>query len=299
MKYNFTIIIPHKNIPDLLNRCLLSIPHKDDIQIIVVDDASRNVEALEQLALSFPYVEFIYTKEGKGAGYARNVGLTKAKGEWLIFADADDYFSESFERLANQHSKDKADIIYFRAASVFSKSLKPSPRLDNRIAALIRYKEYSKKINDFCRYFYTEPWGKMVRRELVQRHNITFDETPIANDFYFSIVSGYFANIIEYDHSILYIYTEREGSLSNNYCANETVLRTRLGVYKKVQDFLDSHRVPYNPFYRFSVSESRNPNRDFSSIVEDFWSQNNLSKLYVMYRYVVGKLYQYTFGVHI
>ena len=36
----FSIIIPHKDIPDLLMRCLRSIPVSEDIQVIVVDDNS-------------------------------------------------------------------------------------------------------------------------------------------------------------------------------------------------------------------------------------------------------------------
>jgi len=38
--YNYSIIIPHYNIPELLMRCLKSIPKRDDIQVIVVDDGS-------------------------------------------------------------------------------------------------------------------------------------------------------------------------------------------------------------------------------------------------------------------
>jgi glycosyltransferase involved in cell wall biosynthesis len=40
MEINYTIIIPHKNIPHLLQRCLDSIPRRNDLQIIVVDDNS-------------------------------------------------------------------------------------------------------------------------------------------------------------------------------------------------------------------------------------------------------------------
>ena len=39
---NFSIIVPHKDIPFLLEDCLLSIPQRDDVQIIVVDDNSNN-----------------------------------------------------------------------------------------------------------------------------------------------------------------------------------------------------------------------------------------------------------------
>lgn len=299
MKYNFTIIIPHKNIPDLLNRCLLSIPHKDDIQIIVVDDASRNVEALEQLALSFPYVEFIYTKEGKGAGYARNVGLTKAKGEWLIFADADDYFSESFERLVNQHSKDKADIVYFAADSVYSESLKHSPKLDNRNNRIEKYLSNPRKIEEYCRYFHTEPWAKMIRRELVEREQIKFDETPLANDFYFSVVSAYYAKNIIFDNHVIYMYTEREGSLSFKYSGNEQTMRTRLGVYLGVQKFFDAHHVPYAPFYRYSMSELLLEKSGKDGVIKSFFKENNINLLYAFYRYVKDKMRQYTTGVRL
>lgn len=37
---NYSIIIPHKNIPHLLQRCLKSIPRRKDVQIIIVDDNS-------------------------------------------------------------------------------------------------------------------------------------------------------------------------------------------------------------------------------------------------------------------
>jgi len=37
-------------------------------------------------------VRYFYTRESCGAGYARNIALREARGEWLLFADADDYF---------------------------------------------------------------------------------------------------------------------------------------------------------------------------------------------------------------
>ena len=94
MHPTFSIIIPHKEIPDLLMRCLQSIPVSEDIQVIVVDDNSADADTyLERYPeLSRPYLEFIRTTKGGGAGYARNVGLEHAKGKWLLFADADDFY---------------------------------------------------------------------------------------------------------------------------------------------------------------------------------------------------------------
>lgn len=70
----YTFIIPHKNSPDLLQKCLDSIPRRDDVQIIVVDDNSDagKVDFDHFPGLDDPTVEVYLTKEGKGAGYARN-----------------------------------------------------------------------------------------------------------------------------------------------------------------------------------------------------------------------------------
>ena len=75
--YHYSIIIPHKNTPRLLERCLCSIPTWDEIQIIIIDDNSNS----ESVDFShFPgngrkNTEILFTKEGKGAGYARNLSL--------------------------------------------------------------------------------------------------------------------------------------------------------------------------------------------------------------------------------
>ena len=62
----FSIIIPHKNIPDLLMRCLKSIPVSEDIQVIVVDDNSADADTYldNYPELSRPYLEFIRTTKG-------------------------------------------------------------------------------------------------------------------------------------------------------------------------------------------------------------------------------------------
>lgn len=299
MEYKFSIIIPHKDVPDLLDRCLDSIPSHKDFQVIVVDDASKDKQNIRKVEVKYPHVEFVYTTESKGAGFARNIGMKRASGCWLIFADADDFFEKGFVDLLQSHYHDTEDIIYFNAKSVYSTGLNASSRLDKRNKALLQYMNKPSKISDYCRYFYTEPWGKMLKASFLVEHSIIFDETIVANDFFFSVSSGYYAKQISFDVSVLYVYTEREGSLSNAYCANELVLKTRLKVYKRVQDFLDAKNIPYNPFFRFSMSEYRNPSKEFTAIVREFWKHNNMSMAYVLYRYIIGKLYQYTLGVHI
>ena len=68
MDINYTIIIPHKDIPDVLQRCLDSIPQSEDAQVIVVDDNSdpENVNFAHFQRLDRTDVERYFTREGKG-----------------------------------------------------------------------------------------------------------------------------------------------------------------------------------------------------------------------------------------
>ena len=121
----FSIIIPHYNIPDLLMRCLKSIPVTEDIQVVVVDDNSPDVDTyLERYAeLSRPYLEFVRTTKGGGAGYARNIGMEHAKGKWLLFADADDLYVDGMYDIICQWVDSDADIVFFKIQSVMSDNL--------------------------------------------------------------------------------------------------------------------------------------------------------------------------------
>ena len=66
---NYSIIIPHYDIPDLLVRCLKSIPVREDVQVIVVDDCSPGNEeyAARYPELTRPFVEFYATASHGGA----------------------------------------------------------------------------------------------------------------------------------------------------------------------------------------------------------------------------------------
>lgn len=233
---NYSIIIPHKNIPVLLQRCLDSIPKREDIQIIVVDDNSdpEIVDFDRFPGNEDERLEIIFTKEGKGAGYARNVGLKKARGRWLLFADADDFFSNRFLSLVDLYKDADADIIFFDSDGVHSDTLKP---VGPRIASMKRY--VLEKNEEGLRYEYPVPWGKMFDRSFVMLHGFTFDETTVANDVMFSLYTGYCAQKINVCPEILYYSTERDNSLWHG--ATSDSLLTRIAVACRYNRFLRKH----------------------------------------------------------
>ena len=225
-------------------RCLESIPVSEDIQVIVVDDNSPGADTyLEKYPeLSRPYLEFIRTTEGGGAGYARNIGLDHAKGKWLLFADADDFFVEDMYDIISSYEDSEKDILFFRKKSVLSDNIDEGVE---RASYIDRHIDQYFKTGDewLVRGYLGVPWGKMIKRELITKHNIRFDEVMYANDAYFSLLSGYYAETIEVINRVLYIFTYRPNSLAADLCTKPGELKIRAEVAFRSDRFMFQHGI--------------------------------------------------------
>lgn len=244
MKYSkmqeitYSFIIPHHNCPKLLNRCLNSIPKRNDIQIIVVDDNSDvDKKPIED---GRPGVEYIYInkEETKGAGRARNRGLAKAKGKWLLFADSDDYYKEGFLDVLGKYVGSTYDIIYFNFEFRDGNTLEPLPDL--------HFKKYfdlydgSSALKDEIRFHHNVPWTKMISKEYVTKYGLFFEEVPNGNDIFFSMMAGFFTKNITVEKDCIYVYLRNENSILT--CKNQSV-------DSYMCKFI--HRIKQNQFYKY------------------------------------------------
>lgn len=233
MSYRYSVIIPHKNILDLLGRCVASIPKRPDIQVIVVDDASDIAERRwRDFQDAHKDICIVFTKEGKGAGYARNEGLRRAEGKWILFADADDFFYEgAFDRF-DAWADSAHDVLYFLADSRDSHSRKA---VRDRRPQIRQFMEEDNI--DGLRYRSLVPWGKMVRRSLIEDSGLRFEELEVSNDVMFSVRLGTAAQhpgIIRSEP--LYCATVREGSLSRQRTTKKIIIRIKEA--RRVNDYL-------------------------------------------------------------
>lgn len=208
----FSIIIPHYNSLDSLPRLLNSIPIREDIEVIVVDNSIQKI-SVSDVNCARPF-KLLYSPNSKFAGGARNVGIEAAQGKWLIFADADDFFIPNAFEIFSLYVDTSDDLVYFKVKGVYDDTLLPSNRAEM----------YCKIIDDFnfgirneisTRLSYVVPWGKMIRRELVIFNNIRFDEVVAANDVMFSTKVALNANKFSVNDGFVYVVTTRAGSLVN------------------------------------------------------------------------------------
>jgi len=243
-KYIYSIIIPHKNIPQLLERCLASIPLRDDLEVIIVDDNSApNIVDFE----NFPgknrsNTTVVFDKSGKGAGRARNVGLKYATGKWLLFADADDFFTYCFRDVLDEYAVDNSDVVFFNASSIDSEVYTNANRVEHINRFIDNYLADCDKGEYELRYVHGSPWAKLIRSELVSLNQISFQETKIHNDTRFSYLIGYYAKAIKADRRAIYCVTYRNNSIS--YTLSEEKIIDRMKVFAEKYRFFLERRLP-------------------------------------------------------
>lgn len=212
MNFNYTVIIPFRNFDEMLVKACASIPLREDIQVIIVDNGVEPVGKSCLDRLNNPQIMYLTSSPTKGAGCARNVGLEKAKGKYLLFLDADDYFLDSAFDSFDKELDSGCDIIYFNATSIRLSDGAISQRhlgIDTLIKRSLNSQDY-----DCLRYQFINPVCKMISRKLVAYRNIKFQEVPAGNDQMFSTWTGHYAHEIKAVDKIVYVITEGESNTS-------------------------------------------------------------------------------------
>ena len=113
-----SVIIPVYNTAEFVGECLDSLLNQTltNIEIICVDDGSTD----DSLFILRKYAEVdkritVLTQQNKGAGVARNYGMSVAKGEYLSFLDSNDFFAhDMLSATTDAADKTQADIIVYR-----------------------------------------------------------------------------------------------------------------------------------------------------------------------------------------
>lgn len=177
--YNAEIYL-RQNLDSILNQTL------KDIELICVDDGSTDFT----LKILKEYQEkdsriIIIQQNNQKAGIARNTGLKIAKGKYIIFLDADDFFKDTMlEELYNKAEIDNADTV---VCSYYNYDAKTNKVLDIYTihSSFVKQSPFSAEdiknsIFSFCR---PNPWTKLFKRDFFLENNIQFDDLVSSNDF--------------------------------------------------------------------------------------------------------------------
>ncbi len=235
---NYSVIIPFRDKYDLVKKAIASIPDRADVQILLVFNGIGGFPTATVPNLQNAKLELLISSGSKGAGHARNVGLRKAIGKYLLFLDSDDFFTDCAFEVFDKYLDSDVDIIFFKSTSIRLKTGELSRR----------HVDYSKKLDKFLsngnedelRFRWEVPWGKMIRRNLAKNNKIEFEEIIVNNDAWFSLMTGYKAKKIIADPAIVYVVTEGEKGESLVKTVTPETIFIRYKVAVRTNKFLKS-----------------------------------------------------------
>ncbi len=127
VKCKFSVVIPVYNVVNYLEECVKSVQQQsvDDYEIILVDDGSKDGchELCDKIASSDNRVR-VFHKNNGGLSDARNYGIERAKGEYVVFIDSDDYIKQG---LLSEYSNlimgnNMPDVILENGQYIYSES---------------------------------------------------------------------------------------------------------------------------------------------------------------------------------
>lgn len=166
-----SIIIPVYNAEHTLQRCVDSVLAQTytDFELILVDDGSNDSTAVLYNLFKDNRIR-VYRKVNGGVSSARNMGLDKAKGDYVCFIDADDYVECDY--LAKLYRGVGKDLVIsgFCYGNVPECSSFRFDLMDREFVGL----KMSELINaDQLCY----PWGRLFKRSVIETFHIRFDES--------------------------------------------------------------------------------------------------------------------------
>lgn len=200
MKNNIkvSVIICIYNAEKYLKQCLDSIlqQYLKEIEVICVNDGSTDgsLDILTAYQLLDERV-IVINQENQGAGAARNCGLRVARGEYLSFLDADDFFEpDMLEDAYRAAVVGNADVCVFGADLYVEgeDTFKPCTWSFRKEFFPI-YEAFNPKESPYCdnifRMFNGWAWDKLFKREFVEKINIEYQNLRTTNDMYFVFIS--------------------------------------------------------------------------------------------------------------
>ena len=232
IKYSF--IVPVYNTEKYLKKCLDSLVNQTykDFEIIVVNDGSTDKSSNIISKYQKKYKNIIVRdKENEGLSMARNRGVQKSSGKYIIFVDSDDYVSNKLLEEVDKKIDDN-DILRFQIATEDENYTKINEYHEEGFESMCGYDAFKY----LSSYHFVEPaWCYVIRKNYYIENKFSFKKGVYHEDFGLIPYVIYKARKVKSIDFIGYYYIQRNGSIMNNNDYKKTV--------KKAFDMLEQYKT--------------------------------------------------------
>lgn len=242
MKDLISIIVPIYKVEKHLKKCIKSIVGQSytNLEIILVDDGSPDNcgKICDEYAKKDCRIKVIHKKNG-GLSDARNCGIDKSSGKYLMFVDSDDYVDKNIcEKLINASKEYDCDIVMCNIYRVVNNKI----CIEKEISALSKNEVLDgiTVMKEFFKNFSIDlyvSWNKLYKRELFfGNKKIRFPFGELFEDMFIDYKLYNLSKRILILSDRLYYYVIRENSITNiNY--TDKHLLSRLNYLKNIRLF--------------------------------------------------------------
>ncbi|WP_303247757.1 glycosyltransferase family 2 protein [uncultured Methanobrevibacter sp.] len=246
-----TVVIPTYNtgerIYSLFDSILSQTIGFENIEVIFVDDNSSDENTIDILKKLETYdnVSAIFLKDNSGfPGRGRNIGLKKAKGDFVIFSDHDDtYNPDAFQKMYEEIILNNSDMVIANFNQLNNGEKIP---FDSGIRERIVLDNFKQDLRIF--QIPAAIWVRLFRKEFLIENDIVFLEGMLCEDVYVSTLGNFKAkNIVYLPHVYAYNYSIRDSNedKSTIHLRNKKYVEAILDGYLEICNWLDRNYSEY------------------------------------------------------
>ncbi len=312
-----TIVVPVYQVERYIERCVNSIIRQtyNNIEVLLIDDGSTDAcpRLCELYAKKDTRVSFFHKKNG-GLSDARNYGLERSHGKYVLFVDSDDELPiDAVKGYVRAIGNQEIDIIvgnYLRYEKNKKHEVCHKVLSENTVYS---GNDYLKTVIAAKEYI-IPVWTNMYRTDFLKKNNLYFEKGLLHEDERWTPFVFLKANIVRYTCNITYHYFIRSNSISQkkDYTKNiEHLMRTlhknsidfdillRDDVELRKMLFKDiAEKYLYYSFFFHMDKAQRIEKVDIDFVKENAYTFVNKMK-YVLYRFAYPLLYFYYYSLKI
>ena len=310
VEIKISIIIPVYNVEKYLRECLDSILNQtfQEFEIICTDDGStdKSLEILEEYKRKDDRFVILQQRHF-GAGAARNNGIKLAKGKYIMFLDADDYFEPTLlEEMYERADKYDADLTVCSSKKVdddgnVTETGSPNFPINIDKVPLERIFNREEFKDNIFSLFSPVIWNKLIKKSFLKENNLEFPPLTIYEDIAFVHSLMICANrIVAFNKELVNYRFNRPHSLASmrsKHTIDAVKSCMYLGDFLKTRGFLPEYENAYKEVFinhiRAEISycnddEYKKFLQEFKALLPNDWQkyQSALKKDYITPTYL-------------